>query len=66
MIGKYPKNFWILDLKDDSLHEVENKEFPTESHSYKAGEDIEKMLKSWKKELKNVNLYYVLFRRLFL
>ena len=30
-------------------NEVENKEFPTESHSNKAGEDIEKMLKSWKK-----------------
>ena len=37
-------------------NEVENKEFPTESHSYKAGEDIEKMLKSWKKELKKIKL----------
>ena len=26
-------------------NEVENKEFPTESQSYKAGEDIEKMLR---------------------
>ena len=37
-------------------NEIENKEFPTESHSYKAGEDIEKMLKSWKKELKKIKL----------
>lgn len=37
-------------------NEVENKEFPTESQSYKAGEDIEKMLRSWKKELKKIKL----------
>ena len=37
-------------------NEVENKEFPTDSHSYKAGEDIEKKLKSWKKELKKIKL----------
>ena len=37
-------------------NEVENKEFPTESQSYKAGEDIEKMLRSWKKELRKIKL----------
>ena len=37
-------------------NEVENKEFPTESQSYKAGEDIEKILRSWKKELRKIKL----------
>ncbi len=37
-------------------NEVEHKEFPTESQSYKAGEDIEKMLRSWKKELRKIKL----------
>ena len=36
--------------------DIESKKFPTEEHSYKAGEDIEKRLKSWKKDLNKIKL----------
>jgi len=36
--------------------DIEKKEFPTEDHSYRAGEDIEKNLKSWKKDLNKIKL----------
>ena len=36
--------------------DIEKKEFPTEDHSYRAGEDIEKNLKRWKKDLNKIKL----------
>ena len=36
--------------------EIEKKDFPTEHHSYRAGEDIEKSLESWKKDLNKIKL----------
>lgn len=36
--------------------DIENKNFPSEENSYRAGEDIEKSLKSWKKDLSKIKL----------
>ena len=36
--------------------DVENRKFPEEKHSYKAGEDIEEKLNNWKKDLIKINL----------
>jgi ketopantoate hydroxymethyltransferase len=36
--------------------DIENKNFPSEENSYKAGEDIEKSLKSWRKDLGKIKL----------
>ncbi len=36
--------------------DIEKKEFPTEDHSYRAGENIDKRLKSWKKDLNKIKL----------
>ena len=36
--------------------DIEKKEFPTEDHSYRAGENIAKSLESWKKDLNKIKL----------
>jgi len=36
--------------------DIENKSFPSEENSYRAGEDIEKNLKSWRKDLRKIKL----------
>ena len=36
--------------------DIESKNFPSEENSYKAGEDIEKSLKSWRKDLGKIKL----------
>ena len=36
--------------------DIEKKEFPTEDHSYRAGENIDKSLESWKKDLNKIKL----------
>ena len=34
--------------------DIENRDFPTENHSYEAGELTEENIKEWKKEVKKI------------
>ena len=40
----------MAELKKD----IENRDFPTEEHSYGAGELTEENIKEWKKEVKKI------------
>ena len=44
----------VVKALENFKNEVENKKFPTEYHSYKAGKITENDLKEWKKEIKKI------------
>ena len=56
-VKRYMEQYKItVDSLKRFKEDIENKSFPSEENSYRAGEDIEKNLKSWRKDLRKIKL----------
>ncbi len=44
----------VLESMKSFKKDIENRDFPTENHSYEAGELTEENIKEWKKEVKKI------------
>ena len=44
----------VLESMKSFKKDIENRDFPTEKHSYEAGELTEDNIKEWKKEVKKI------------
>ena len=44
----------VVEVMKKFKQDIENKDFPTDNHSYDSGDSLPESLKEWKKEVKKI------------